>query len=37
MELPYQEMDNVHILEAAMRVLWKSASPRLSDLLDKAN
>ena len=36
-ELPYQEMDNVHILEAAMRVFWKSASPRLSDLLDKAN
>ena len=36
-ELPYQEMDNVHILEAAMRVLWRSASPRLSDLLDKAN
>ena len=37
MELPYQEMDNVHILEAALRVFWKSASPRLSDLLDKAN
>lgn len=36
-ELPYQEMDNVHILEAAMRIFWKSASPRLSDLLDKAN
>jgi hypothetical protein len=36
-ELPYQDMDNVHILEAAMRVFWKSASPRLSDLLDKAN
>ena len=36
-ELPYQEMDNVHILEAAMRVFWKSASPRLSDLLDQAN
>ena len=35
-ELPYQDMDNVHILEAAMRVFWKSASPRLSDLLDKA-
>ena len=35
-ELPYQEIDNVHILETAMRVFWKSASPRLSDLLDKA-
>ena len=36
-ELPYGEMDNVHILEAAMRVFWKSASSRLSDLLDKEN
>ena len=36
-ELPYQDMDNVHILEAAMRLFWKSTSPRLSDLLDKAN
>ena len=36
-ELPYQEIDNVHILESAMRVFWKSVSPRLSDLLDKAN
>ena len=36
-ELPYQDMDNVHILEAAMRVFWKKASPRLSDLLDQAN
>ena len=36
-ELPYQEMDNVHILEVALRVFWKSTSPRLSDLLDKAN
>ena len=36
-ELPYQQMDNVHILEAAMRMFWKSASPRLSDLLDRAN
>ena len=34
-EFPYQQMDNVHILEAAMRVFWKSASSRLSDLLDK--
>ena len=36
-ELSYQEMDNVHVLEAAMRALWKSASPRSSGLLDKAN
>lgn len=36
-ELPYQDMDNVHILEAAMRVFWKNASPRLSDLLDEAH
>ena len=36
-EMPYQEMDNIHILEAAMRVFWKNATPRLSDLLDKAN
>ena len=35
-ELSYQEMDNVHILEAAMRVFWKNASSRLSGLLDKA-
>ena len=35
-ELPYQDMDNVHILEAAIRLFWKSPSPRLSDLLDKA-
>lgn len=32
-ELPYQDIDNVHILEAAMRLFWKNASPRLSDLL----
>ncbi len=36
-ELPYQDMDNVHILEAAMRVFWKNASPRLSDLLNKTH
>ena len=36
-ELPYQDMDNVHILEAAMRLFWKSASLRLSDLLDRAS
>ena len=35
-ELPYQEIDNVHILEAAMRVFWKNASPRLSDLLTQS-
>ena len=34
-ELPYQDVDNVHILEAAMRVFWDSAGRRLSDLLDK--
>ena len=36
-ELPYQEMDNVHILEAAMRVFWKSAGLQLSALLDRAD
>ncbi|MDE2916649.1 MAG: hypothetical protein OXM00_05425 [Paracoccaceae bacterium] len=36
-ELPYQEIDNVHILEAAMRVFWKKASPRLSDLLTQSH
>ena len=36
-ELPYQDMDNVHVLEAAMRLFWTSGSPRLSDLLDKAS
>ena len=36
-EFPYQEMDNVHILESAMRVFLKSSSSRLSDLLDKSN
>lgn len=36
-ELPYQDMDNVHILEAAMRVFWKKASPRLSDLLNQSH
>ncbi len=35
--LPYQEMDNVHILEAAMRMFWKSASLRLSDLLERSS
>lgn len=34
-ELSYQDMDNVHILEKAMRTFWKNASPRLSDLLDR--
>ena len=33
-ELPYQEMDNVHMLEAALCALWKSNSAKLSDLLD---
>ena len=36
-ELPYQGMDNVHILETAMRLFWKSPTPRLSDFLDKTN
>lgn len=35
-ELGYEDTDNVHLLEAAMRVLWKKGNPRLSDLLDKA-
>ena len=36
-ELPYQDLDNVHVLEAAMRIFWKNPSPRLSDLLKQAN
>lgn len=36
-ELPYQDMDNVRVLEAAMRVFWKKASHKLSDLLARAN
>ncbi len=32
-ELPYQEMDNVHILEAALFALRKSNCAKLSDLL----
>ena len=36
-ELPYQEIDNVHVLEAAIRIFWKNASLRLSDLLDEAD
>ena len=35
-ELPYQEIDNVHILEAAMRTFWKRSSHRMSDLLERA-
>ena len=35
-ELPYQEIDNVHILEASMTVFCKNISRRLSDLLDRA-
>lgn len=31
--LPYQDEDNVHILEAAMRTFWKRSSARISDLL----
>ena len=33
-ELAYSEIDNLHILEAAMRMFWKRTSPRLSDLLE---
>ncbi len=36
-ELPYQDIDNVHILEAAMRIFWKAPSSRLSDLLDQTH
>lgn len=36
-ELPYQDVDNVHILEAAIRALWKNFRPRLSDLLNGAD
>lgn len=32
-ELSYQEHDNVHILEAAMRAFWKNAGERFSSLL----
>ena len=35
-ELSYQDMDNVHILETALRVFFKNAGRRLSDLLDNA-
>ena len=34
-ELAYQEVDNVHILEAALRLFWNSGGLRLSDLLDR--
>ena len=33
-ELAYQEIDNVHILEAAMRMFWKKSLARMSDLLE---
>ena len=33
-ELPYDEVDNVQILEAAIRAFWKRAGPRMSDLLE---
>ncbi len=36
-ELPYQDIDNVHVLEAAMHMFWKKASPRLTDLLTQAD
>jgi hypothetical protein len=31
--LPYQDEDNVHILEAVLRVFWKKIDDRLSSLL----
>ena len=33
-QLPYQQEDNVHVLEAAMRILWKHPGSRMSDLLN---
>ena len=33
-ELPYDEIDNVHVLEAAIRTFWRRASPRMSELLE---
>ena len=33
-ELGYSEIDNLHILETAIRAFWKRSSPRLSDLLE---
>jgi len=33
-ELSYQDDDNVHVLEGALRLFWKTPSPRLSDLLE---
>lgn len=32
--LSYQDDDNVHVLENALRIFWKRPSARLSDLLD---
>lgn len=32
--LSYLEVDNVHILEAAIRMLWKKGGPKLSALLE---
>lgn len=34
-ELVYLEVDNAHILEAAIRVFWKRFSERISDLLQQ--
>ena len=31
----YQDEDNIHVLEAAIRMFWKSGGNRLSDLLEK--
>ena len=34
-ELSYQEDDNAHVLEAAIRMFWKRGGSRLSDLLQQ--
>jgi hypothetical protein len=33
-ELPYQEPNNAHVLELAIRMKFKNASPRLSSVLE---
>jgi hypothetical protein len=32
--LSYLEVDNVHILESAIRMLWKKGGPKLSNILE---
>lgn len=34
--LSYQDVDNVHILEKALRILYKTRNPRLSSALDES-